>query len=196
VVLLTREFYQEAAQRLAPGGVLASFVQLDRQKLLLRTFSEAFRYVMVLRGLRPYGGYMIGSQTPIQLRPSAILRVFGSPPVRADLARGPDFRPVPTSAWPGIIHKLIWLRNGQVSRYVGTGPILTDDHPLIEYSLLSTLSGHAHDGPVFERAAVDTGLLVLLLLLLLGGALTLEAASRHRVARRYETPPSAAGIAE
>jgi spermidine synthase len=184
VVLLTREFYQEAVQRLEPGGVLTSFVQYDSRKLLLRTFSASFRYVMVIRGPHPYGMYMIGSDAPIQLRRSAIMRVFGSRPARADLAGAPDFGPVPTTAWPGILHRLTWMHGRQVSRFVGAGPLLTDDHPLIEYSLLSTFFGAANNGPVFERVAVETGLVVLCLLVLLGGGLTWEAVSRRRAAAR------------
>ena len=184
VVLLTHEFYQEAAQRLKPCGVLTSFVQYDYRKLILRTFRASFRHVMVIRGPHPYGMYMIGSDAPIQLRRSAIMRVFGSRAARADLAGAPDFRPVPTAMWPGILRKFIWMRDRQVSRFVGAGPLLTDDHPLIEYSLLSTFSGGANNGPVFERAAVETGLVIICLLVLLGAGLTWEAVSRRRSAAR------------
>ena len=112
------------------------------------------------------------------------MRVFGSRAARADLAGAPDFRPVPTARWPGILRKFIWMRDRQVSRFVGAGPLLTDDHPLIEYSLLSTFSGGANNGPVFERAAVETGLVIICLLVLLGAGLTWEAVSRRRAAAR------------
>lgn len=184
VVLLTREFYQEAIQRLEPGGVLTSFVPFVDLSLSLRTFRASFRYVMAIKGPRPYGIYMIGSQAPIQLRSSAIMQVFGSAAARADLAGAPDFPQVPTKAWPGILDNLIWKRNSQVSHFVGAGPLLTDDHPLTEYFLLASFSRFAHSGPVFERAAVETGLVVVCLLVLLGGGLTVEAASRRRAARR------------
>jgi spermidine synthase len=180
VVLLTREFYQEAVQRLEPGGVLTSFVPYTNAKLLLRTFRASFRYVTVIHGPVAYGMYMMGSQAPIPLRSGAIMQVFGSPATRADLASAPDYGPVRTRAWPGIIRKLVWLTNDQVNRYVGAGPLLTDDHPLTEYFLLSSFSSIASSGPVFERAAVETGLVVMGLLLLLGAGLTLEAVSRRR----------------
>jgi spermidine synthase len=180
VVLLTREFYQEAAQRLEPGGVLTSFVQYDDRKLLIRTFRASFRYVTVIRGLAPYGMYMVGSQAPIHLRAKDIMRVFGTRAARVDLAGAPDFHAVPTAAWPGILDKLVWMRNSQVTRFVGSGPLLTDDHPLIEYSLLSTFSGASSNGPLFERAAVQTGLVVVGLLVLLAAGLGWEAVSRRR----------------
>jgi spermidine synthase len=183
VVLLTREFYQEAIKRLEPGGVLTSFVPYGDESLLLRTFRASFRYVIVMKGLR-YGMYMIGSQSPMQLRSSAIKQLFGSPAVRADLDSGPDYGPVPTAAWPGILDSLVWLRNNQVNRFVGTGPTLSDDHPLTEYFLLSSFSSFAHSRRGFERGAVETGLVVVCLLVLLGGWLTVEAVSRRRAARR------------
>lgn len=183
VVLLTREFYQEAIQRLEPGGVLTSFVPYGDASLLLRTFRASFRYVLVMRGLR-YGMYMIGSQSPLQLRSSAVRKVFGSPAIRADLDSAPDYGPYPTAAWPGVLDKLIWMRNDQVNRFVGTGPILTDDHPLTEYFLLSSISSFTLSGPILERAAVETAFVVICLLVLLGGGLTVQAAVRRRAARR------------
>jgi spermidine synthase len=186
VVLLTREFYQEAVQRLAPGGVLTSFVPLSSTTLLLRTFRASFKYVLVVHGPLPFGLYMMGSQSPITLQASAITQVFGSPAARADLAGAPDYGPVPTSAWPGIIHKLIWLTNDQVSGHVGKGPLLTDDHPITEYFLLSSFSRVANSGPVFERSAVETGLAVMCLLLLLIIGLSLSSRSAWR--RRSRLP--------
>lgn len=178
VVLMTREFYQEASQRLAPAGVLTSFLPYGYVKLVLRTFHASFRYVTVLRGLRPFGMYLMGSNSPISLSASSILREFGSPAVHADLNTAPDYPKVPTSSWPGVLHRMVWLTNGQVSAYAGPGPLLTDDHPLTEYFLLSQLHGKHSDGTVFEGAALRSAGVVLGLLALLVIGLVLSGISR------------------
>src|ERR1022692_579771 len=170
VVLLTNEFYQEARQRLAPGGVLASFIPYSGDaKLFLRTFRASFRYVTVLHGPRPPGMYLLGSDAPMNFRADAITQVFGSAAAQADLANAPNYPKTPVAAWPKIIHQLVWLTNGQVNSFAGSGPLLTDDHPLSEYFLLrdfnlrSNNSTSAFEQPALRLASVATGLLVLLI---------------------------------
>jgi spermidine synthase len=166
VVLMTQQFYQEARARLEPGGVLASFMPYSgpaMEKLVLRTFRASFRYVTVIHGPQPYGMYVLGSEAPMILRASAIMHVFGSPAVRADLAGAPDYRPVPVTSWPSIIHRLVWMTDGQVNAYTGAGPLLTDDHPLSEYFLTQDF-GVGYERPTLELALVVTGLLGLLVI--------------------------------
>jgi spermidine synthase len=179
VVLMTREFYQEASQRLAPGGVLTTFIGYGYEKLSMRTFRASFRYVTIIRGPRPYGMYMMGSSAPIRLSPAAIIKVFGTPAARADLGSAPDFPPVPTSAWPGIIKHQVWLTNNQVNRYAGPGPLLTDDHPTSEYFLLAWLGNHKGQ-PGSEKPTVRTAEVVLSLVTLLAIAIGLGAIWRPR----------------
>jgi spermidine synthase len=178
VVLMTHEFYQEALQRLEPGGVLASFIPYSGaslQKLLLRTFRASFRYVTVIRGPRPYGMYLLGSQAPMVFHASTIMQVFGSRAAHADLASAPDYRSVRAASWPSIIHKLVWMTDNQVSAYAGSGPLLTDDHPLSEYFLLQDF------GVGFERPALDLALVVTGLLGLLVVSIGVDALRRRRI---------------
>jgi len=180
VVLMTHEFYQEAKARLDPGGVLAVFMPYSarpEQKLFVRTFRASFPYMTVMTGPRPEGLYLLGSDSPMIFRASAIERVFGSPAARADLANAPDYPRVPTSTWPSIIRKHVWLVNGQVNAYTGSGPLLTDDHPLSEYFLLhgaGLFPNDSYDGfeqPALHLALVITGLIGLLALGLVADAL-------------------------
>jgi spermidine synthase len=139
VVLMTHEFYQEAAQRLNPGGVLVAFLPYTSptlQKLFLRTFRASFRYMMVIAGLRQYGYYSIGSDAPLVFHKATIERIFGSPAAQADLAGAPDWPGEPVSTWPALIEHHILLTNDQVDTFVGPGPLLTDDRPISEYYLL------------------------------------------------------------
>ncbi len=178
VVLLTHEFYQEVRQRLRPGGVLASFIPYSgrpSQQMYLRTFRATFRYMTVIRSPRYHGMYVLGSQAPMVFRASAITAVFGSRAARADLASAPDYGPVPTTSWPGIIQRLVWLTNGQVDTYSGPGPMLTDDHPLSEYFLIRDLGPAADRGSgKFERPALQLALVVTILLGLLACGVVLE----------------------
>ena len=140
VVLHTREFYEEAKQRLNPAGVVVSFLPWGAGvydlKLFMRTFRASFPYMMVVRGPRPFGYYEIGSRAPLAFNDATIERVFGSRAAQADLANAPDFPRVPVTAWPAIIKHQLWLENGQVNAAAGPGPLLTDDHPLSEYYLV------------------------------------------------------------
>jgi spermidine synthase len=185
VVLLTREFYQEVRQRLTPGGVFTSLVPNDAAApLLLRTLRASFRYVMVIRP-KHFGILMMGSDSPIQFNAGSVTKVFGSAAARADLAGAPDYKPIPAKAWPSMLHSLIWLTNSQVSAFAGAGPLLTDDHPVIEYFFLSNLHSLSIGGPpLFERAALQTGFVLAGLLLLLIIGLAVEALSRRRAIAR------------
>jgi spermidine synthase len=179
VVLLTREFFQEARERLTAGGVLATFIPVEKprfEKMILRTFRSEFRYMTVVYAPRPFGTYVLGSQAPINLTSSAIAKVFGSPAARADLSGAPDFKPVSTAAWTSLVHRSVWLTNDQVNAYAGAAPMITDDHPLTEYFLL-----HG-SGEGFEPAALQLSLVVtaLVALLIIGAAVDTLSQRRAR----------------
>ncbi len=57
----------------------------------------------------------------------------------------------------------VWLTNDQVNAYTGTGPLITDDHPLTEYFLLSGY-GTSTSVLVSRLCLVVTGLLGLLII--------------------------------
>jgi spermidine synthase len=186
VVLMTREFYQEARHRLNPGGVLASFFSYPTQasqKLFLRTFRASFRHMIVIRGRA--GMYMIGSDAPLQFRASAIRQVFDPSTAQADLASAPDVSPVPVTSWPSIIHQRLWLKDNQVDAYVGPGPLLTDDHPLSEYFLIHDIGLRQTRHMKFERSSLQLALAVTGLMALLAASVVIEELWRLR-----RSPPS------
>ncbi len=174
-VLLTQQFYQEASQRLTSGGLLATFIPMQGprlEKLILRTFRSAFRYMSVVYDPRRFGTYVLGSQTPIAFSRAAIRAVFGSPAARADLRGAPDFPARSTAQWVSIIRGSVWLTNNHVNDYTGAGPLITDDHPLTEYFLLE---GFGAGTTLLQLCLVVTGLLALLII---GAAV--DSASRRR----------------
>jgi spermidine synthase len=161
-VLLSQEFYQEASQRLTPGGVMATFIPKQTgqlEKLILRTFRSVFRYMSVVNAPRPFGTYVLGSSAPITFSPAAIRAVFGSPAASADLRGAPDFPARSTAQWVSIIRGSVWLTDNQVNAYTGAGPLITDDHPLTEYFLLE---GYGSSPALFRLCLVVVGLLALL----------------------------------
>jgi hypothetical protein len=81
---------------------------------------------------------VMGSQSPFSLTASGLTKVLGTPTAQADLRAVPDFGPHSTAAWVSIMRGNIWLTGDQVNRYTGSGPLLTDDHPLSEYFLLDS----------------------------------------------------------
>ena len=104
------------------------------------------------------------------------MHVFGSPAARAYLAGAPDYRQVPVTSWPSIIHRLVWMTDGQVNAYTGAGPLLTDDHPVSEYFLTQDF------GVGFERSALELALVVTGLLGLLVISIVLDTLWRRRMA--------------
>jgi spermidine synthase len=172
VVLMTHEFYQEAKQRLNPGGILGVFIPYSpksEQQLFLRTFRASFPYMTVIQGPRPYGMYLLGSDMPMIFKSSSIEKIFGSPAAQADLANAPDYPRVPIASWPRIISSLTSMQNNQVNAYTGPGPLLTDNDPISEYFLLSaspwSSKGLLFEKPAFELALVVGGLLLLLIVI-------------------------------
>jgi spermidine synthase len=166
LVLLTQEFYQEASQRLTPGGVLATYIPLQEsqlEKMILRTFRSVFPHMSLVYDPRHSGTFILGSQAPITFSPAAIRAVFGSPAARADLRGAPDYPARSTAQWVSIIRGSVWLTDNQVNAYTGAGPLITDDHPLIEYFMLNG----------YGSATGRTRLLVLRLCLVVTGLLAL-----------------------
>ena len=179
VVLLTQEFYQEAAQRLTADGVFTTYIpkqQSRLEKMILRTIRPEFRHVSVVYNPEHSGTYIMGSQAPITFTEPALRSVFGSKAAQADLAGAPDFPVRSTAQWVSIIRHSVWLTDNQVSAYAGTGPVITDDHPLIEYFLYDRYVPAPMERPLMIRLAlVVNGLLILLIL-----ATAADSAARRR----------------
>ena len=179
VVLLTQEFYQEAAQRLTADGVFTTYIpkqQSRLEKMILRTIRPEFRHVSVVYNPTHNGTYIMGSQAPINFTEPALRSVFGSKAAQADLAGAPDFPVRSTAQWVSIIRHSVWLTDNQVNAYAGTGPVITDDHPLIEYFLHDRYVPAPMERPLMIRLAlVVNGLLVLLIL-----ATAADSAARRR----------------
>jgi len=126
--LYSKEYYELVRKSLAPGGLVMQWNGGDTEfeyKLLLRTFMSVFPYTTLWAD----GGLMLGSLTPFTLSQSAY---------EARRAAFPLFN------WDLATLKRIYSAGPDEARaFVGDGPLLTDDRPVIEYFL----SVPKHSGP-------------------------------------------------
>ena len=153
VVLYTNEFFTEARARLKPGGIFLIWipyvVTLDEFKTHLRTFRSAFSHVKVVLSPLGYGAYFLGSNAPMNFDGTTLSSLFGSSQAQADFATAPDDPGLDGAAWADKIRAGDWMNDGAVDAFVGSGPMITDDHPISEYFLIRGLTAKDHER-IFE----------------------------------------------
>lgn len=126
--LYSREYYELVRDHLAEGGVAMQWNGGDSEteyKLLMRTFVSVFPYTTLWGD----GSLMLGSVKPFTLSQSAYE------------ARRATFEQFP---WDIATLKRIFIAGPEdIRAFVGEGPVLTDDKPMIEYFLSLPI----HDAP-------------------------------------------------
>jgi len=95
-----------------------------QHKLMLRSFVSVFPHVTLWMG----GGIAIGSNDPILLRPGAHALKLAYPQVRTVL------EDAGLGSFEALVNHYVSDR-AQLERYLGEGPLLRDDRPVIEYFL-------------------------------------------------------------
>jgi spermidine synthase len=118
--LYSREYYELVRNALADDGLAMQWNGGDSEteyKLLMRTFTSAFPYTT----LWAEGSLMLGSKVPFTISRSAYeARRAGFEQFQWDLA---------------TLKRIYSAGPDQIREFVGDGPILTDDKPVIEYFL-------------------------------------------------------------
>lgn len=131
VNLYSRDFYQLAASRLQPAGLLAQWLPLPTQndedtRALVRSFIDVFPHAS-LWTTEFHEMLLIGSLQPLQLDVPRIIQRFSLPSVASTLAEvGIDSPQALLATW-------ITDRAG-LARYAGNAAVVTDDQPRIEYA--------------------------------------------------------------
>ncbi|HEX2755986.1 MAG TPA: hypothetical protein VHM48_11010, partial [Candidatus Limnocylindrales bacterium] len=142
-VISSLEYYQAGHARLNPGGIMMQWVPfgatIDEFQAHLRTFRSVFPHVTMVFGPGGYGLYMLGSDQPMVFDDATTREVLGRPGILADISSAYDSPAKTIDAWVARIDSLRWIADDQVDRFVGSGPLITDDHPLPEYFLLRRL---------------------------------------------------------
>jgi spermidine synthase len=143
-IISSREFYAASAGRLTANGVMMQWIpwgqSLRNFKTHVRSFRSVFPNVIVAIGPAGAGFYMLGSFRPIAFNRNAINSVLSRRGVIDDISSAPDSPHLSTSQWEDAILRLVRLSGNEVSRFAGTGPVITDDRPLPEYFLIGSMT--------------------------------------------------------
>jgi spermidine synthase len=131
--LFTQDFFRTAEKRLADGGVFLQWLQLyelapENIHALLRTFNSVFPNVLVFTP-DPLSNdtLLIGTRKPVTIDRARVERYLSDPKMAAELRRAnvksaDDF------------FGLFLLGTKEIPKFVGDGPLNTDDNPLIEFN--------------------------------------------------------------
>ncbi len=125
--LYSADYFAIARRALAPGGMMLQWLPTDneyRYKMMLRSFASAFPHMTVWHS----GGIVFGSATPIRVSPEAFARISAQAQV------GQLFEGIGLRRFDDLLGMYVGGRD-QVMAYVGEGPMLRDDRPVIEYFL-------------------------------------------------------------
>jgi spermidine synthase len=123
--LYSREYFELVRQALKPGGIVLQWIghrERSHYTLIMRTFLEVFPDATLWLG----GEMMVGSLEPLTLNQAAFDAKLLDPETRAVLL----------GVGLGSFEALrSWYAAGprEMRAYVGDGPRLTDDRPLVEY---------------------------------------------------------------
>jgi spermidine synthase len=123
--LYSVEYFKLVARSLAPHGIMVQWVSPGsafEHALIVRTFLQAFPNSTLWLG----GDLLVGSPSPLRIGQAELESRLADPAARASLAE------------VGFNHAqdvLAQFRGtpGELSAYAGAGPVLTDDHPILEY---------------------------------------------------------------
>jgi spermidine synthase len=123
--LYSREYFTLVRQALADGGLALQWIghrPETQYKLIMRTFLDVFPHTTLWLD----GQLMVGSLQPLVLRPALVEAKRARPETRT------AFDEVGLDSFSTLTS---WYVAGpdELRRFVGDGPLLTDDRPLVEY---------------------------------------------------------------
>ncbi|MFN0009168.1 MAG: fused MFS/spermidine synthase [Planctomycetota bacterium] len=128
--LFTRECFEEAKARLAPGGVLCLWFHEYEQedegiRLVLRTVASVFPHAMLFQVLRDGDVIVLASDESLEPDFARLEARFDRPEVRADIARMQAFNLASILVFHAI-------PSSEFAQLAGKGPINTDEHQRLE----------------------------------------------------------------
>lgn len=133
--LYSRDFYELAAARLSPGGVMAQWIPIATQtpeatRSLVRAFADVFPHV-ALFWTESLETLVVGSAEPLQLDPSRIRRALADPKL------GPDLREIGVADEYDFASYYL-LGTEEIAAWVADAEPVTDDRPRNEYTSAGT----------------------------------------------------------
>ena len=136
--LYSREFYQLARSRLTPGGYLSQWlpayqVPAETSLAMVRAFLDAFPQAVLLSGMREEL-LLLGTTAPrMEIDPDRIARALERAPVVRE-----DLRRIDLDTVTRIVGTFV-ASSETLARATASSPGVTDDRPLQEYGVWSTL---------------------------------------------------------
>ncbi|MCH8874336.1 fused MFS/spermidine synthase [candidate division KSB1 bacterium] len=131
--LFTREFYRIGAKALRRGGIFCQWVpvygmSLENLKLTVRTFLSVFPHTYLANTIPNSDILLLGSLQPITLDPEKVKRRMAFKAIQQDLA---DPRLNIRNIYDLLA--LVTMAAAAVKSFAGSGPIHTDDLPILAY---------------------------------------------------------------
>ncbi len=130
--LYTVEFYRLLRQRLSGNGLVVQWLPFHllsnaETRMTARTFQAVFPHATLWLSPLRHHGVLVGTIQPLRIDVQALRRKLELPTTQEELA--------PMLA-AGVPDFLSWFVMGEagLARYVGAGPLNTDDHPYIEFT--------------------------------------------------------------
>jgi spermidine synthase len=147
--LYSREYFSRVRARLKPGGLVLQWVGLREEtayKLIARTFQSVFPDTTVWVD----GTLLVGTLEPQRVSRAAVERQLARPETRQALEA------VGLTSYDTLIS---WYTAGpdELRRFVGEGPLLTDDRPRVEF--YRSLPANERLAPLAELHGAPTRIL-------------------------------------
>ncbi|HET6333684.1 MAG TPA: fused MFS/spermidine synthase, partial [Polyangiales bacterium] len=139
--LFTLDHFRIAKQKLAPGGIYCQWAQLyelspENVKIIYRTFSELFRYVIVFSAEDLSSDtVLLGSDSPLPLDLERVSKAFALPRVAAELERAYIHSP------EDVLARTLLSSRAEVVTFSERAPLNTDDNARIELAAPRDLIG-------------------------------------------------------
>jgi spermidine synthase len=126
-MLYSREYFALARRALTERGVMVQWIGL-RSRLHYQLIARTFQHVFPETTVWVDGSLLIGSIQPLQIDETKLAERFAVATLRPSLA---------AAGFPnaGSLLGHYFARPDDLRRFLGDGPILTDDRPLLEYYL-------------------------------------------------------------
>lgn len=123
--LYSREYFRLASRVLRDGGLMLQWIghrEDGHYRLIMRTFLEVFPHATLWSN----GSLMVGSAAPLRIRREAVERQLADPDTRSALHR------VALDSYDALLGRYT-AGPDEMRAFLGSGPVLTDDRPLLEY---------------------------------------------------------------
>jgi spermidine synthase len=123
--LYSREYFTLASRVLRDGGLMLQWIghrDDEHYRLIMRTFLDVFPHATLWSN----GSLMVGSRTLLRIRRETVERQLADPDTRTALHR------VGLDSFDALLARYT-AGPDEMQAFLGTGPVLTDDRPLLEY---------------------------------------------------------------